>query len=140
VRSRRLARGEESAAAAARLVPELGPAGRELVPELRQALADPRDAEARLAAARALWRLGVDPAELVDPLLAAVADGWGGGELAVDLLVELGAATALPRLRELASQDLRVVTSGIEDQLIPRDERLVNRLEEAVDRLGGRST
>ena len=133
-----LAAGKESAAAAARLVPELGPAGRELVPELRQVLADPRDAEARLAAARALWRLGADPAELVDPLLAAVADGWGGGELAVDLLVELGATTARPRLRELASQDLRVVTSGIEGQIIPRDERLVDRLEEAVDRLGGR--
>jgi hypothetical protein len=132
-----LAAGEEPAAAAARLAAELGQAARGLVGGLRQALADPRDPGARLAAARALWRLGADPAELVDPLLAAVADPWGGGELAVDLLVELGATTALPRLRELASQDRRVVTSGIADQIIPRDERLVRRLREAVDRLGG---
>jgi hypothetical protein len=81
-----------------------------LLPLLRAAL---DDRWARVDAARALWRLGGDAGDLVEPLVAAAAECYGGGEVAVDLLVAMRATAALPRLRALAEQDARVVTSDI---------------------------
>lgn len=127
-----LAGGETSAGAAARLAAELGDHARPLLPLLRAAL---DDRWARVHAARALWRLGGDAGGLVEPLLAAAAECYGGGEVAVELLVEMRASAALPRLRALAEQDARVVTSGIYDSIVWQDERLRARLWQAVERL-----
>jgi hypothetical protein len=127
-----LAGGETSAGAAARLAAELGDHARPLLPLLRAAL---DDRWARVHAARALWRLGGDAGDLVEPLVAAAAECYGGGEVAVDLLVEMRATAALPRLRALAEQDARIVNSGIYDYTVWQDERLRARLWQAVERL-----
>jgi hypothetical protein len=127
-----LAGGETSAGAAARLAAELGDHARPLLPLLRAAL---DDRWARVDAARALWRLGGEAGDLVVPLVAAAAECYGGGEVAVDLLVEMRATAALPRLRALAEQDARIVTSGIHDYIVRQDERLRARLWQAVERL-----
>jgi hypothetical protein len=103
------------------------------VPLLRRTL-DQRWAS--LNAADALWRLGEDPAGLVEPVLAAVADPWGGGELAVELLVQMRATQAVPRLRELGQQDARIVTAGLDDTIVRGDERLQARLWQAIEQLG----
>jgi hypothetical protein len=129
-----LAGGETSAGAAARLAAELGGQARPLLPLLRAAL---DDRWARVDAARALWRLGGDAGDLVEPLVAAAGECYGGGEVAVDLLVAMRVTAALPRLRVLAEQDARVVTSGIHDDVVRHDERLQARLRQAIGQLAG---
>lgn len=127
-----LAAGGQPAGAAARLAAELGAHAQPLLPPLRAAL---DDRWARVDAAGALWRLGGAAAELVDPLVVAVAECMGGGEVAVDLLVEMRATGAVARLRELADQDARIVTAGILDDLVRHDERLQARLLQATQHL-----
>lgn len=128
-----LAAGDQPAATAATLAGELGSHARPLVPLLREAL---NDHWVRVDAAHALWRLGGSAAELVVPLLAAVADGWGhGSAAALDLLIDMRAIQAIPRLRELAEQDARIVTAGSVDEIVSGDERLQARLSQAIDQL-----
>jgi hypothetical protein len=127
-----LAGGGQPAGAAARLAAELGAHAQPLLPLLRAAL---DDRWARVHAAGALWRLGGAAAELVGPLVVAVAECLGGGEVAVDLLVEMRATGAVARLRELAQQDARVVTAGIMDDIVRHDERLQARLRQAIQHL-----
>jgi len=127
-----LAAGGQPAGTAASLAAELGAHARPLVPLLRRTL-DERWASVR--AAHALWRLGDNPAGLVEPVVAAVADCWGGGEVALELLVQMRATQTVPRLRQLAEQDARIVTSGVDDEIIGRDERLQARLWQAIERL-----
>jgi hypothetical protein len=55
--------------------------------------------------------------------------------VAVDLLVEMRATSAITRLRELAQQDARVVTAGIMDDIVRHDERLQARLRQAIQDL-----
>jgi HEAT repeat len=128
-----LAAGDQPAATAARLAAELGSHALPLVPILRGAL---DDHWVRVDAAHALWQLGGVAAELVGPLLAAVADGWGHGwAAALDLLVDMRAIQAVPRLRELAEQDARILTGGSVDDIVSGDERLQARLFDAIERL-----
>jgi HEAT repeat protein len=128
-----LAAGDRPAGSAAGLGAEFGAHARGLLPLLRAALDDPW---ARVDAARALWRLDHAAPGLVDglvePLLAAVADSWGGTEPAVGLLVEMRAVQAIPRLRELAEQDRRIVTAGAIYGIVRGDERLQARLYDAI--------
>jgi hypothetical protein len=127
-----LAAGEQPAATAARLAAELGSLAQPLVPMLYKAL---DDHWLRVDAADALWRLDGRAAELVGPLLAAVADGWGHGLAALDLLIDMRAVQAVPQLRELAEQDARIVTGGSVDDIVSGDERLQTRLFDAIERL-----
>jgi HEAT repeat len=127
-----LAAGDQPAGTAASLAAELGAHARPLVPLLRRTLDEPW---ASVRAADALWRLGEDSAGLIEPVVAAVADCWGGGEVALELLVQMRATQAVPRLRELAEQDARIVTSGIDDEIVGRDERLRARLWQAIKHL-----
>ncbi|MET7403170.1 hypothetical protein ABZS66_57795, partial [Dactylosporangium sp. NPDC005572] len=87
-------------------------------------------------AARALWRHGVDPAGLVSPLLAAAA-GWYADPRAVALLVEMGAAGAVPGLTELAERDERVVCAGSYYDVVWLDDRFRSGLRAAVAVLRG---
>jgi hypothetical protein len=128
-----LAAGDEPAATAARLAGELGSHARSLAPLLREALDDD---SVRVDAARALWQLGGNAADLVEPVLGAVTDEWGHhNEAALDLLVEMRATQAIPRLRQLAEQDARILTCGSVDEIVCGDERLQARLFEAIERL-----
>jgi hypothetical protein len=127
-----LAAGGQPAGTAASLAAELGIHARPLVPLLRRTL---NERWASVHAAHALWRLGDNPAGLVEPVVAAVADCWGGGEVALELLVQMRATQTVPRLRQLAEQDARIVTSGVDDEIIGRDERLQARLWQAIERL-----
>jgi hypothetical protein len=45
------------------------------------------------------------------------------------------ATGAIPRLRELAEQDARVVTTGTLDDIVRNDERLQARLWQAIQHL-----
>jgi HEAT repeats len=128
-----LAAGDQPAGTAASLAAELGIHARPLVPLLRAAL---NDRWARVHAAQALWRLDGSAAELVEPLLAAIADGWGREAAALDLLVDMKAAQAIPRLRELAGQDARIITAGAFVGIVHSDELLRARLLEAIEVLG----
>jgi hypothetical protein len=128
-----LAAGDQPAGAAASLAGELDAHARPLVPLLRRSL---DDHWARVDAAHALWRLDSSAAGLVEPLVAAVADDWGWlSEAALDLLVDMRATGAIPRLRELAEQDARVVTTGTLDDIVRNDERLQARLWQAIQHL-----
>jgi HEAT repeats len=127
-----LAASDQPAATAARLAAELGSHAQPLVPLLRQALDDPW---VRVEAADALWRLGGSAAELVGPLLAAVADGQGDASAALDLLVEMRAIQAIPRLRQLAEQDTRILAGTALDDVVRSDERLQAGLFNAIERL-----
>jgi hypothetical protein len=128
-----LAAGNRPAGRAARLAGELGAHAQPLMPLLRAAL---DDEFARVDTAFALWQLGVDPAGLVEPLLAAVADPWGHTwSEALDLLVEMRAAEAVPRLSELAEQDARLMAYSDEDEKVASDERLQASIRQAIERL-----
>jgi hypothetical protein len=126
-----VAGGERPAIAAAGLLADLALSGADLtavVPALRELLHAER---AQPAAALALWRLGTPPADLVAPLIAAIDNGWGGHE-AVSLLVEMDAVEAVAELGRLAERDERVVTSGIDDDIVWQDEVQQTRLRAAV--------
>jgi hypothetical protein len=127
-----LAAGGQPGGAAGGLAAELGMDARPLLPLLRAAL---HDRSARVPAARALWRLGGDASELVESLLACAAECYGGGEVAVELLVEMRTTEAVLRLRELAEQDARIVCAGIMDDIVTHDERLQTRLRQAIQQL-----
>lgn len=132
-----LVAGGTSAGQAANLVADLAdthPAAvADLGPVLRQKLGDQWSA---VAAARALWRLGTPPADLVAPLVAQI--GGYGDRGALPLLVAMDAATGVPELDHLAGRDERVVTAGIDDDLVWNDERLQARLRAAVGVSRGR--
>jgi hypothetical protein len=126
-----VAGGERPAIAAAGLLADLALSGADLtavVPALRELLHAER---AQPAAALALWRLGTPPPDLVAPLIAAIDNGWGGHE-AVSLLVEMDAVEAVAELGRLAERDERVVTSGIDDDIVWQDEVQQTRLRAAV--------
>jgi HEAT repeat protein len=128
-----LAAGDRPAGMAARLAGELGTHAQPLMPLLRTAL---DDEFARVDAAFALWRLGADPAGLVEPLLAAVGDPWGHTcREALDLLVEMRAAEAIPALSEFAEQDARLMAYGDDDKIVADDERLRASIRQAIERL-----
>jgi hypothetical protein len=128
-----IAAGDQPAGTAAMLAVELGSHARPLVGLLREAL----DGHwTRVDAAHALWPLGGSTAELVGPLLAAVGDGWGHGwAAALDLLINMRAIQAVPRLHELAEQDARVLTGGSVDDIVRGDQALRARLLDAIQRL-----
>jgi HEAT repeat protein/poly(3-hydroxybutyrate) depolymerase len=97
--------------AAAEALGKLGPAAREAVPALRQALAD-SDGAVRVAAALALWRVGGQAEAVVPTLLAALNDPRKEVRQAVlEALWYVGphAAAVAPALRDLlASPDRRL--------------------------------
>ncbi|MFI2364040.1 hypothetical protein [Promicromonospora sp. NPDC019610] len=107
-----------------------------LVPVLQRLMerAGAFSALARVPAARALWRAGTPAASLTPVLLEEIAGPWGSID-ATDLLVEMGDAEAVPTLRTLAEQDARIVTSGDWDDLVWADDRLHQRLLDAVTML-----
>lgn len=129
--------GDRPAARAAEFCAEippelLGPS----VPALRR-LTERTDAFstlARVPAARALWRAGTPTADLTWVLLEEIAGPWGSID-AADLLAEMDDAEVLPALRALAEQDRRIVTSGDWDGLVWADDRLRQRLLNAVTTL-----
>ncbi|WP_328472112.1 hypothetical protein OHA21_09010 [Actinoplanes sp. NBC_00393] len=86
----------------------------------------------RLDAARALWQLGTPADDLAPALLAMVQDS--GRHDAVDLIVELGAVSAVPTLQDLAERDERVIRHGFMDY-VWQDDALRDHLREAVTRL-----
>jgi hypothetical protein len=133
-----LAAGGHPAATAAALVPELVPVPdgeqQELVRLLHLRLGD---RWARVEAARALWRLATEPGVLTGPLVAEIADG-GAWRAALDLLVDLRAADAIPALRDLADRDTRIpVLGGAEgaDGIVWEDEWLRAAIQDAIERL-----
>ncbi|WP_329243688.1 hypothetical protein OG417_46410 [Actinoallomurus sp. NBC_01490] len=124
--------GGTSASGAAGLVTDLATTFRTGVGDLEPVLRGRLDDRwSTVAAARALWRLGTPPAELVAPLIAAIPAPYGGRG-AVALLVDMGAVDAVADLDRLARRDERIVTSGIDDDIVWQDERLQDRLREAV--------
>ncbi|MBF9132028.1 hypothetical protein I0C86_24115 [Plantactinospora sp. S1510] len=126
-----LGAGAAPAGAAASCVAEID-AGAELAPELWKLL---RRGErlGRVGAARALWRSGAAVEDLAGPLLTVVADPVTDGG-AVELLAEMGATGAVPRLTDLAERDERVITAGFRDP-VWSDDRLRHRLRAAVSAL-----
>jgi HEAT repeat protein len=124
--------GGTSASGAAGLVADLATTFRTGVGDLEPVLRGRLDDRwSTVAAARALWRLGTPPAELIVPLIAAIPAPYGGRG-AVALLVDMGAVDAVADLDRLARRDERIVTSGIDDDIVWQDERLQDRLREAV--------
>jgi hypothetical protein len=114
---------------------DLGRAAASLIPALRLALADPDPyaSRVRLAAARALWRIGERESDLLTPALPR-SPSWETADDALDLLVELRATAALPRLRELLSSDARIGRGVAEDEFI------CARVREAIAALEGDQT
>jgi hypothetical protein len=104
----------------------------DMVPPLRALLRDPL---VRADAARALWRLGQAPPALAATLVDAIAEGWHGRGRPISTLVEMGAVEAVPRLERLANRDQRVVKTGVDDDIVWRDEALQASLREAVTAL-----
>ncbi|MFD0591430.1 hypothetical protein ACFQZ4_01605 [Catellatospora coxensis] len=69
-------------------------------------------------------------------LRRCLESGWlNPAREAVDLIVEMGHADALPLLRELAERDEAVVVAGLEPDLVWNDEELRDRLRAAVTAL-----
>jgi hypothetical protein len=101
---------------------------RELAPFLRDLL---NDSWSRVAAARALWRLGTPPAELAAPLIAAIKAPHGGRD-ALPLLTDMQAVEAIADLQQLAERDERIPTSGLDDDLVWKDEILQDRLRASI--------
>lgn len=126
---------------AAQLAARLGPAALPLRPALQRMLATPLHAP---ACALALVAIGVEEElrrELPDAVLAAAAHN-ADADTALEALLALGRPTLtdahLDRLAALAEGDLRVVTSGLEDRIIPADERLRTRARTTLAALEGR--
>ncbi|MEU6304098.1 hypothetical protein [Streptomyces chartreusis] len=125
---------------AARLAARLGPAARPLRPVLESMLDTPLHAP---ACALALLAIGVEDETrraLVDPVLNS-AEHNADPDTALEALTSLGgpalAQDQLNRLTALADGDRRVVTSGLEHQIIRADERLRIRARAALSALGG---
>lgn len=127
-----LTAGGTSASRAADLAADLAATHPTAVADLKPVLRDRLgDGWSAVAAARALWRLGTPPAELVTSLLAAITAPYAGQD-AVPLLVEMGAAEAVADLDRLAHRDERIVVSGIDDDIVWRDEQLQDHLRTAA--------
>lgn len=125
---------------AARLAARLGPAARPLRPALERMLATPLHAP---AGALALLAIGVEEElrrTLADPVLAALEHN-ADPDTAFETLLSLGRShltdAHLDRLAALADGDRRVVTSGLEDQIIHADERLRARARQTLWALDG---
>lgn len=111
---------------AARAAAEIGPDAKALVPALEALLADPALVPAAVLALRAVGS-PLEPDRAADLLLTS-AELDAAPVAALEALRSLGAHTLTPaaisRLTALAEGDLRVVTSGLETELIRLDERL----------------
>lgn len=115
----------EAALAAA----HVGPAAQALTPALEGLLDDPSHAPAAISALQAISG-GPDPVRTAEILLTSVERN-ADADTALDALGALGPEALTPtvsaRLKALAERDLRVVTSGVEPEMVPADERLRER-------------
>lgn len=125
---------------AARLAAQLGPAARPLRPVLESMLDTPLHAP---ACALALLAIGVEDdtrGALADPVLTS-AEHNADPDTALEALTSLGRPALtqdhLNRLTALADGDRRVVSSGLEHQIIRADERLRIRARATLSALGG---
>ncbi|SEC06970.1 hypothetical protein [Streptomyces sp. KS_5] len=125
---------------AARLAAQLGPAARTLRPVLESMLDTPLHAP---ACALALLAIGVEDETrraLADPVLTS-AEHNADPDTALEALTSLGRPALtqdhLNRLTALADGDRRVVSSGLEHQIIRADERLRIRARATLSALGG---
>jgi len=101
-----------------------------LVGDVRALLSD--DGRAGAAAARTLWAFGIPPDDLMPCLLGCLENGFPLPAVeALDLIVEMGHAAAVPVLRELAERDEALVTAGVESDIVWNDEELCDRLHAA---------
>ncbi|CAM5604428.1 HEAT repeat domain-containing protein [Streptomyces aurantiogriseus] len=128
---------------AARLAARMGPAARPLRPALEQLLATPLHAPAAVLALLAALpeedlRGPLDRTALAGPVLDA-AESDIDADNAFEALAALGPAALtdehLHRLTALANRDRRVVTGGIEDQIIRNDEHLAARARATLSTL-----
>ncbi|MGW6456918.1 HEAT repeat domain-containing protein [Streptomyces sp. NPDC055078] len=114
---------------AARAAAELGPAARELAPALEALLDDPVQAPTAIIALQSTG-CALDAAQAADLLLTS-AERDADAATALEALGTLGPEALTPdtttRLTTLAERDLRVVTSGLEPEIVPADERLRER-------------
>ncbi len=120
--------GPETAATAAELLAELGPAAGRLAPKLSPLLGyghrDPRTAAwVRVRAARALWRLD-GQTQTVLPVLLAELVPTSEGLLAAECLGEIGpaAAQAVPTLEQFVHGLRRLVHGGTAEEIVWHDE------------------
>ncbi len=111
---------------ASRAAAELGPTARALTPALESLLGDPEQAPCAILALLAIDG-DLDRTRAADLLLTS-AERQADADTALEALSALGpralSAVARARLTDLAERDLRVVTSGLETELVPGDERL----------------
>src|SRR5262249_19339212 len=129
------------AAGAAQAAAVLGPAARPLIPAILPLLDSP---EASPAAVRALLRIdtenhgGISLATLAERLLLPFGRTWSTTQLsAVQVLGEIGRprlpARIVARLRELATQDRRIVDSGHVQAFIHDDDQLRAAIRDLID-------
>ncbi|MFV5994001.1 hypothetical protein ACNPQM_16470 [Streptomyces sp. NPDC056231] len=120
---------------AARAAALIGEAARPLVPALEGLLTDREQTPAAVLALHAIAPESLDAPRLAGLLLDA-AEADAEPVTAVDALVALGPTALtddhLNRLTALAERDLRVTASGLESGIAPADERLRDRVREAV--------
>ncbi|MFF3458946.1 HEAT repeat domain-containing protein [Streptomyces sp. NPDC002730] len=118
-----------SARHASRAAAELGPEAHALAPALEGLLDDPDQSPAAILALLALGH-DLDRTRAAGLLLDS-AERNADPETALDALLALGPEALTPesraRLTSLAERDLRVVTSGLEPEIVPADERLRER-------------
>ncbi|WP_286251199.1 hypothetical protein [Streptomyces graminofaciens] len=131
---------------AARLAARLGSTARPLRPALEGMLTDPLHAPAATLALLAALpeeelRGQLNRTALADLVLASAEDGTDP-DAAFEALTALGTRALTTeqrhRLAALADRDPRVVDSGLEDQIIRKDERLRTRARTVLADLGGR--
>lgn len=107
----------------------MGPAAQALTPALEGLLDDPSHAPAAISALQAISGTP-DPVRTAEILLTSVERN-ADADTALDALGALGPEALTPtvsaRLKALAERDLRVVTSGLEPEMVPADERLRER-------------
>ena len=132
------------AAGAAQAAAVIGPAARPLIPAILPLLDSP---EACPAAAQALLRIdpethgGIPLATLAERLLLPLGRTWSSTQMsAVQMLAEIGLpqlpAHAVARLRELATQDRRIVSSGHVQALIHDDDQIRAAIRDLIDDTG----
>jgi len=132
------------AAGAARAAAVLGPAARSLIPAILPLLDSP---QACPAAVQALLRIdrvthgGISVAALAERLLLPLGRTWSNVQMsAVRVLGEIGLpqlpAHVVARLRELATQDRRIVDSGHLQALIHDDDQLRAAIRDLIDDTG----
>jgi HEAT repeat protein len=113
----------------------MGPAAREAVPALRQALRHEYQ-WVRVHAARALWKITQNPDEVL-PVLLEELRCRPAGLLVADCLGEMGhrAQAAIPALRRIIDSEVRLVEIGAYDDWVDQDEGFCEAAKQALARI-----